>query len=183
MRRGLFPTMILRRRAYIDEQGVGAITDAFSALDRMEKFSFRQMADFGAPLAAEQESHLDAVMKAPAFVSVSLSEGTAPVSVPLIEADVRDYGRGISHKLVVLGKEQGPDVSFCWRKVGDGVYVSIRTDGTPDASKIAEHFCKTMGVTGGGHAAAAAIHFSSVENFNRHFPMKKPPLKPECPRP
>lgn len=169
--------------ACIDGQGVGDIVSAFAALDRLEKLSFRQMADSGAPMILAHERQLDKVMASSSFVTVTLSPGQPPVSVPVIEADVRDFGRAISRRLVALGKEQGPGVSFCWRRENGGAYVSIRTDGNPDASKIAEHFCNTLGVTGGGHAAAAAIHFARFEDFNRLFLPGKPPSRPGCRRP
>ncbi len=165
--------------ALVDSKDIDTTERAFKTLRGLAKLSFNEMAKKGRPIAAEQEARIDRFLKNTSSVEVQILPDTKPVSVPIVNGDVRFFGRQISERLVDLGKKAGVNVAFIWtiQKTGT-VSLSIRTDGEPDASKIAQHLCKTMGATGGGHKDAAAVHFSSLFEFARRMPIQLAKTKP-----
>ena len=63
-------------------------------------------------------------------------------------------------------------MAFAWYVQGNGsVTMSIRSDGDPDASKIAELLCTNRGARGGGHKTSAAVHFTSLSQFAEVIPL------------
>jgi hypothetical protein len=92
--------------------------------------------------------------------------------IPVINADVQNFGRHISDYLREQGDRTGLGMAFAWYVQGNGtVTMSIRSDGDPDASKIAEVLRGTPGVTGGGHKTSAAVHFTSLKQFMDVIPL------------
>ncbi len=172
--------------ALVDSQDIRTTERAFKTLHGLAKLSFNDMAKKGKHIAADQEAKIDKLLENAPLVKLQLLPETDPVDVPIVNADIRHFGRAISERLVDLGKKNGVNAAFIWSMQKNGaVSMSIRTDGNPDASKIAEHLCKTMGATGGGHKDAAAVHFSSLFEFARHMPIKaaKPAdIKPGQPK-
>jgi hypothetical protein len=104
------------------------------------------------------------------FMNEKMQEET--MWVPVINADVQNFGRHISDYLRQQGDRTGMGMAFAWYVQGNGtVTMSIRSDGDPDASKIAEFLCSAPGVTGGGHKTSAAVHFSSLRQFTDTIPL------------
>jgi len=159
--------------ALVDSKYIDTTERAFNTLRGLAKLSFNEMAKKGRPIATDQEARIDEFLKNTSSAQVQILPDTEPVNVPIVNGDVKLFGRQISERLVALGKKSGVNVAFMWtiQKTGT-VSLSIRTDGAPDASKIAEHLCKTMGATGGGHKDAAAVHFSSLFEFARQMPIR-----------
>jgi hypothetical protein len=170
---------------HVDAQPLRTPQQALKTLNGLAKLSFNEMAQKGAPRAAEQKAKIDRLLENPARVRLQLLPGAAPVEVPIINANIRDYGRQISPRLAQLGKESGANAAFIWAQQPTGaVTLSIRTSGNMDAGKIAEYLCKTMGITGGGHADSAAVHFSSLAEFEKRLPPgSAKPSSPPRPKP
>ena len=173
--------------ALVDSKNIHTPEHALHTLRGLAKLSFNDMAKKGKNIAADQEDKIDRLLANAPTVQVQLLPEAKHVNVPIINGDIRLFGRQISERLVELGKKSGANVAFIWSQQKTGaVSMSIRTDGDPDASKIAKHLCKTMGVTGGGHKDAAAVHFHSLFEFARQMPMqaaKPAPIRPEPPSP
>src|SRR5690606_2001300 len=111
----------------------------------------------------DKDTKIEKLLEGVNIIPLQILPNTAPVPVAVVNGDVKQYGRKISEKLVELGKKSGGNIAFAWYMQKNGtVSMSIRTDGEPDAAKVAEHLRKTMGVTGGGHAGAGAVHFASL---------------------
>lgn len=103
--------------------------------------------------------------------------------IPVVNADVQNFGRAITKYLEELGHEAGSGVAFAWYMQGNGsITMSIRSDGTAEASDIAKYICETCPAEGGGHATSAAVHFKSLQDFARHIPLQSRwnfcPIKP-----
>jgi len=174
--------------ALVDSKDIGTTERDFAALHGLAKLSFNQMAKRGGDIVADQKVKIDKLLENAPSVRMQILPDKKPVNVPIVNGDLRPYGRHISERLVNLGKKSGANVAFMWSLQNTGaVSLRIRTDGNPDASKIAGHLCKTMGVTGGGHKNAAAVHFSSLFEFARLMPITaaKPanaPTNPTAPK-
>ncbi len=157
--------------ALIDARPVDNIKKSLRGLRSLAKLSFNQMAEKGKYITATEKKRISRLVQNTQYVSMQILPDTKPVKVPVVNVNVQQYGRRISQKLVDMGKEAGSGVAFAWFVQSNGVVsMSIRTDGTPDAQQVAEHLKKTMGVTGGGHAGAGAVHFESLFEFARQMP-------------
>lgn len=154
--------------AMIDTYDIGTIALAFDALRLLAAMSFNQMAQKGEPLVMAEDEKIDQLLSTAQLVPLQLAAGTDTVHVPIVQAHPAEYGRRISTRLVELGKSHGVGVAFAWAQQNNGaVSVSIRSDGQPDASKIAGFLAASMNITGGGHADAAAIHFANLNEFSQ----------------
>ena len=145
---------------------------AFHALKDLAKLNFNDMARKGRTIASEEEAKIDRLMQKMHSVKIQLHPGQEPVSVPIVHANVRDYGRAISNRLVEAGNKSGSGVAIAWFLQKNGtVSMSLRSDGEPDCSAIADHLRASMNVTGGGHPNSAAVHFPSLFDFAKNVPL------------
>lgn len=161
--------------AHIDTHDIGTIAAAFDALQSLAAMTFAQMAQAGGPLVTAEDKKIDRLLTTAQFVSLQLAEGAGAVSVPIVQAHPAEYGRRISTRLVELGKNHGVGVALAWARQDNGaVSVSIRSDGEPDASKIAGFLAASMNIGGGGHADAAAIHFADLDEFSQKMNIALP---------
>jgi nanoRNase/pAp phosphatase (c-di-AMP/oligoRNAs hydrolase) len=168
--------------SYVDAKDIETPEKAMRALHGLAKMTFHEMAKKGHVLTAAQDTEINHLINNAVRVRVQLLSGMTPVDVPIINADIHVCGRQISSRLVELGASAGVGVAFAWSIHQTGaVSLSIRTNGTPDASQIADHFRHTMGVTGGGHKDAAAVHFASLAEFAKHMHLHTASPKPPAP--
>jgi len=168
---GLTTPMDFAAAALIDTRDISNIDRALIALRGLARLTFNDMAKKGKFIAADQNTKINKLIANTQFVTMQLLPDTDPIAVPVVNGDVKQFGRQISERLVSLGKQTGSGVAFAWFMQKNGsVSMSIRTDGSPDAQLIADHLKQTMGVTGGGHAGAGAVHFSSLFEFSRQMP-------------
>ncbi len=159
--------------ALVDAQNIRTHQDAFAALRGLAKLEFNDMAQKGGSINAKHTQLIDRLFEKASAVHLQLLPGGKAFDVPIVNGNLKQYGRRISARLVDLGKDNGAPAAFMWSLQKNGaVSLYIRTDGTTDASEIAKHLCKTTGATGGGHKDAAAVHFASILDFARHVPMK-----------
>jgi hypothetical protein len=167
--------------AIVDTRDISTPQHAFSTLRGLAKLTFNQMANSGYTVLKDQNVKIDKMLANASGIALQILPGQPPVPVAIVNADVKQYGRQVSERLIELGRKAGSGVAFAWYMQQNGtVTMSIRTNGTPDASKIAEHLRDMMGVTGGGHEGAGAVHFSSLFEFARHMPMQgaQPVIEP-----
>ncbi|HEX2753293.1 MAG TPA: hypothetical protein VHP34_09400 [Alphaproteobacteria bacterium] len=157
--------------ALVDTFDITTVEKSFHTLRNLARMTFNDMARRGRHIAHDQDTKIERLLEAANIIPLQILPNTAPIPVPIVNGDVKQYGRKISDKLVELGQKTGSNIAFAWYMQKNGtVSMSIRTNGDPDAAKVAEHLRNTMGVTGGGHAGAGAVHFSSLFEFARHMP-------------
>jgi hypothetical protein len=166
--------------AWIDTRDIATPVTALDTVRGLAVTTFNQMAKAGRPLAVDQDMKIGKALENMAIVDLQVLPGQPPVPVALVNCDVKQFGRQISSRLVDLADESGAKIALAWYLQKNGVVsMSIRTNGTPDASRIIEHLKKTMGVTGGGHDSSGAVHFASLYEFVRRMPV--PGGNPEAP--
>ena len=157
--------------ALVDTFDITTIEKSFHTLRNLARMNFNDMARSGRHISHDQDTKIEKLLETANIIRLQILPNTEPVPVPVVNGDVKQFGRKISEKLVAFGKKNNSNIAFAWYMQKNGtVSMSIRTDGEPDAAKVAEHLRKTMGVTGGGHAGAGAVHFASLFEFARHMP-------------
>jgi nanoRNase/pAp phosphatase (c-di-AMP/oligoRNAs hydrolase) len=167
--------------AIVDTRDISTPNKAFRTLRGLAKLTFNQMARSGYSILKDQDVKIDKMLDNASCIALQVLPNQPPVPVAIVNADVKQYGRQVSDRLIQLGKKAGSGVAFAWYMQQNGVVtMSIRTSGQPDASMIADHLRKTMGVTGGGHEGAGAVHFASLFEFARQMPLhnKQPAIEP-----
>jgi len=174
--------------ALVDAQDIRTPQRARETMRKLAKLKFNAMAKKGAPIAADQNNRINKLLAHVPTVRIQLLPDTPARAIPIVNGDIRHYGRTISERLVNCGKKNGAPAAFMWALQKNGtVSLNIRTDGTPDASEIAKHLSKIApDLTGGGHKDAAVVHFPSLEDFARLMPTQPAPatkIRPKPPSP
>ena len=165
----------LAAAALIDSKSIKTIADAFHNFEELSGMKMHDMVVAGLSILSDQENRIEKLTDNIMYTRlIVLNEKLQEESlwIPVINADVQNFGRHISDYLREQGDRTGIGVAFAWYVQGNGtVTMSIRSDGDPDASKIAEVLRVTPGVTGGGHKTSAAVHFTSLKQFMEIIPL------------
>ncbi len=160
--------------ATVDAGDISTQEKAFNTLRGLASLSFNDMAKRGDAMARDQEIKIDKLLDNASTIWLQVLPDAAPVEVVVVNADVKQFGRQVSPRLVAAGEAAGSGVALAWYMQDNGaVTMSIRTDGDPNVADIAAHLRKTMGVTGGGHNGSGAVHFSSLAEFARIMPFEQ----------
>lgn len=156
--------------AFIDSKDIKNIKAAFSSFAELEKMDYTELANQGTFIHHDQFNRIGKLADNVMFTKVPGFIGLEHRWVPVVNADVQNFGRYISEYLRDMGKKTGSDISFAWFMQGSGgITMSIRSDGTPDANAVAAHLRDQLGVKGGGHQTSAAVHFDSLSHFAMHM--------------
>ncbi len=157
--------------ALVDSKNITNIETAFQSFDALTHLTFTDMVALGRNILNDQDTRISKLDDNIMYTPLALSQdGENAKWVPIVNADVQNFGRFISTWLVQLGTKSGAGIGFAWYVQGNGsVTVSIRSDGTPDASVVAAHLCEKFEIRGGGHSTSAAIHFPSLQTFCTHI--------------
>jgi oligoribonuclease NrnB/cAMP/cGMP phosphodiesterase (DHH superfamily) len=166
----------LAAAALIDSKSITTVGDAFHNFAEMEKLSYDDMRKAGESILSDQKNRIDKLTDNILYTRLNLAGGEtqtpAWIWVPVINADVQNFGRHISDYLRAQGDRTGLGMAFAWYVQGNAaVTMSIRSDGAPDASHVAECLCRHDGVQGGGHKTSAAVHFASLARFMEIIPL------------
>lgn len=172
--------------ALADTFDISTTNKALHTIRNLARMTFNDMAAHGRHLSHDQDGKIKKLLETANMVTLQILPGQPPVQVPVVNGDVKQYGRKVSSSLVALAEKTGAPAAFAWFMQENGtVSMSIRTNGEPDAAKIAAHLRDTMGATGGGHANAGAVHFASLFEFARQMPFdqsaQKPPVQKAAP--
>ena len=155
--------------ALIDSKNITSIETAFQSFMAMSHLEYQDMVALGRNILSDQDTRISKLDDNIMYAQLQVAEAAAPVWVALVNADVQNFGRYISTWLVQQGAETGAGLGGAWYVQGNGsVTVSLRSDGTPDASAVAAHLCKCYGIRGGGHSTSAAVHFPTLTAFQQH---------------
>ncbi|MEZ0262327.1 MAG: hypothetical protein ACAH80_15080 [Alphaproteobacteria bacterium] len=161
----------LAAAAMIDSKPIKNIADAFYSFYELSSLSLHEMVVGGQGILSDQANRIQKLTDNIMYTRLVI-EGGHITWVPVINADVQNFGRHISDYLREQGDRTGMGMAFAWYVQGNGsVTMSIRSDGDPDASKIAEFLCANTGVKGGGHKTSAAVHFTSLSQFTDVIPL------------
>ncbi|HRJ67492.1 MAG TPA: hypothetical protein PLW48_10175 [Alphaproteobacteria bacterium] len=156
--------------ALVDSKNITSIETAFQSFLAMSHLSMEDLVALGRNIMHDQDTRISKLDDNVMYAPLQLAEGAAPVWVPLVNADVQNFGRYISTWLVQLGEKTQSGLGGAWYVQGNGsVTISLRSDGAPDASAVAAYLCKAFGIRGGGHSTSAAVHFSSLAAFQQHI--------------
>lgn len=166
----------LAAAALIDSRNISTVAEAFHNFDELSQLSKHDMVVAGLNILSDQHNRIARLSDNIMYTHILVARDIAPEGalwVPVINADVQNFGRHISAYLREQGDRTGLGMAFAWYVQGNGnVTMSIRSDGEPDASKIAEHFCLSLpDITGGGHKTSAAVHFPSLRLFAELVPL------------
>jgi nanoRNase/pAp phosphatase (c-di-AMP/oligoRNAs hydrolase) len=165
----------LAAAAMIDSKPIKNIADAFYSFYELSILSMHEMIVGGQSILSDQANRIQKLTDNIMYTRLVLQEAPRAhevIWVPVINADVQNFGRHISDYLREQGDRTGMGMAFAWYVQGNGsVTMSIRSDGDPDASKIAELLCANTGVKGGGHKTSAAVHFTSLSQFTDLIPL------------
>lgn len=152
--------------AMIDARHIRSIEDAFNGMEALIGKTRADMVAEGRHLAEQEDARIDRLFDRAGMATVPMPDGAPSLRVPIVHADISQYGRRISSRLAALGRESGCGFALCWaERPGGRISVSLRSDGNPDVCRIAEHIAATLDLDGGGHADAAAVHFDSYADF------------------
>lgn len=161
----------LAAAAMIDSKPIKNIADAFYSFYELSSLSMHEMVVGGQSILSDQANRIQKLTDNIMYTRLVLAGGDI-IWVPVINADVQNFGRHISDYLREQGDRTGMGMAFAWYVQGNGsVTMSIRSDGAPDASKIAEFLCAHAEVKGGGHKTSAAVHFTSLHQFTDLIPL------------
>lgn len=157
--------------AFIDSKGIRGIREAFGNFASIEEMTYAALVENGREIYSDQYNRILKLEDNVMVTQIDLPHLRGK-RIPIVNADVQNFGRAVSKYLKGLGKEAGCGIAFAWYVQGNGaVTMSIRSDGTVDASILAKLLCKACGAKGGGHATSAAIHFASLQEFTRLIPL------------
>lgn len=152
--------------AYIDSKSIRTVEDAFRSFADLAAMSLSEMTLEGSGLYRDQYNRITKLGDNVMYTQLPHHEDMQGLWIPVVNADVQNFGRSISQYLRELGEKTGADMAFAWYMQGNGkITMSIRSDGSPDASHIARHLCEKHGAQGGGHGTSAAVHFASLMDF------------------
>lgn len=155
--------------ALIDSKNITSIDTAFQSFMAMSHLELPDMVALGRNILNDQDTRISKLEDNVLYALLQICDNAAPVWVALVNADVQNFGRYISTWLVQHGTGIGSGLGGAWHVQGNGsVTVSLRSDGTPDASAVAGHLCKSFGIRGGGHSTSAAVHFPDLAAFLQH---------------
>jgi hypothetical protein len=168
--KGLVTEKDFSAAAFVDTLDISRPERGLVTMRGLAKRSFNAMACKGAGVFRDQQANISKLLAEACMINAQVLPGEPSTIVPIVNGNVRFFGRGISERLVGLAEANGAGVAFAWSTQSGGqVTMSIRSAGNIDASLVATHLCNTMGVTGGGHEHAAAVHFASLAEFSKHI--------------
>ena len=158
--------------AYLDSLPIDHIGEALKSLDDVNELSLEKIIERGQPIRQYLATSIEKALDSMAWTKVSILPGTDPIYVPIINANPQYLGREFSIRLRELAEKSPPGfVALCWYEDKGEVRVSVRTNGIPDAGKVAAHIGSVElkhGHGGGGHSASAAAQFE-IDQFNSLF--------------
>jgi hypothetical protein len=126
--------------ALIDSWGVISLADTFNTCNELSKMTYDQMATEGMKILDDQKIRIEKLNDNVMYTKLEILPDSPPVLVPIVNADVQDFGRSITNYLQALGKKSGAGVAFAWHVEGNGsVTMSIRTVHFPSLQHFCEH--------------------------------------------
>jgi hypothetical protein len=154
--------------AYVDSLPINSLNEAIHSCEQINGMRIEDIIQQGRSIRRSNAIAIDKTMDSASWTKVQILPDTNPVYVPVINANPQLLGREYSIRLREMAEKSAPGfTSFSWFEDKGVVRVSVRTNGIPDAGKVASYIGK-FGLGGGGHHDSAAAQFT-VEQFNAAF--------------
>ena len=162
--------------ALIDSKPIHSIRDAFNTCNELCQMTCSDMIQEGKLIYAEQKKKLAKLKNTIIYTELKILPDSPVVRIPIVNANVRDFGRSSTKFLQEFGDKESSGIAFAWYKTKDkdSIIMSIRSRGTPDASAVAKYISRGKdGITGGGSSTMAGVNFPSYEIFEKtiHIPV------------
>jgi hypothetical protein len=159
--------------AFLDSKDISSPGRLVSTFNELSRISTKHMVAEGNAILADQLNNAGKLLENGMYAYLELLPGCGKMWMPVFNANVRNFGRGIDSTLIeVANKGTTPGVAGAWFLQGDGtVKLSLRTSGYPDAEKIAKHLEKTVGIDSGGRKTAGSVTFKDLRQFVDHVPL------------
>jgi hypothetical protein len=161
--------------ATIDSKRISDTSRAFESFGQLSGLSLVDMITHGEDILLDQQRRIYRLTENIMYTKLDLpaDAGLLPEKwIPVINADVQNFGRTISRYLIDQGRKSGAGIALAWYVQGNGVVtMSLRSDGSPDCSQVVEAMCAHMGTPGGGHSTSAAVNFKSLPDFYANVPL------------
>jgi hypothetical protein len=159
--------------AFLDSKDISSPGRLISTFNELAKINTKHMVAEGNAILADQLNNTSKLLENVMYAHLELLPGCGKMWIPLFNANVQNFGRGINTTLIeVANKGTTPGVAGTWFQQGDGsIRLSLRTSGHPDAGKIAKHLGKAIGVDGGGHRTDAVVQFKDLRQFVENVPL------------
>jgi len=164
--------------ALIDSKSIHSIRDTFKTCNELCQMTRNDMVQKGKWIYAEQKKKIEKLKNTIMYTKLEILPNFPAIRVPVVNANVRDFGRPATKFLQELGDKEGSGIAFAWYKTKDkdSIVMSIRSRGIPDASAVAKYFSKDEdGITGGGSSIMAAVTFPSYEIFEKTMHIRSYP--------
>ncbi len=162
--------------AYLDTLNLSTIERIVASFEHTASLSDEEILSIGHGKDFVQRVRIEEALQTRQEIQIPLEEGGPAVPVLMICGNPRELGRRYSKQLQAIAADHPSGAALSWFEDPYGtVRVSVRTNGVPDASRIAEYFGE-QGLSGGGHARLAAAHFTK-EQFEQFFGI--PAIQPE----
>lgn len=154
--------------AYIDSLPISTITEAVQSFEQVNNQSMDDIIKQGQSIRRYHAISIDKTIASASWTKIQILPNTDAVYVPIINANPHHLGREFNIRLRQLAEKSAPGfVALSWFEDKGLVRVSVRTNGVPDAGKIAAHI-GSSGLGGGGHSNSAAAQFT-IDQFNSAF--------------
>lgn len=153
--------------AYIDLKHTEKPHEILPAMDELSRTPKTTMLGFGRVLYEAQIKNIEVIRPHVNYARVEVSEGRWEW-IGLFEVDIRLMGRAMDRLLHEVAQASGSGIAGTYCTQGDGtVKLSLRTNGLPDAGKIACFVGKKIGAGGGGHSTSAVVQFRDTDEFRQ----------------
>lgn len=161
----------LSAAATIDSRDISNVEAAFSSFAELADIPMHDMVTGGKNILIDQKNRIGKLNDNIMYTRFQMMAEEAEILwVPILNADVQNFGRHISDYLRGHGTKTGGAIAFAWYMQGNGsITMSIRSNGELDASKVAEALCVMLDIKGGGHKTSAAVHFTSLRQFSENI--------------
>ncbi len=154
--------------AYVDSLPIHTVTDAIESFEQVNNTALADIVKQGKSIRRSNAIGIEKTMGSASWTNIQIMPKTAPIYVPVINANPQLLGREFNIRLRELAEKSAPGfMALSWFEDKGVVRVSVRTNGVPDAGKIAAYI-GSKGLGGGGHHNSAAAQFT-VDQFNELF--------------
>lgn len=155
--------------AYIDSFPISTFEDIRASFETLMSMRLTDMEELGLPADIENYNSIVAAFETLKYARIDVPDTDAQgnileevpersVYIPLIEANVRQFGRRINEALLNACETWfHDDMVGAWFYEGEHVSVSLRTLESIDASVVAESLASKFDTVGGGGKSAAVI--------------------------
>lgn len=157
--------------AYVDSLPIGSLNEAIQSFGQVNNMKLEDIIKQGKSIRRSNAIAIDKTIASAGWTKTQILPGTEPVYIPIINANPQLLGREYNIRLREMAESSAPGFTvLSWFEDKGVVRVSVRTNGVPDAGKVAEHIGK-HGLGGGGHRDSAAAQFT-IDEFNKAFHRK-----------